>query len=103
MADEKKYLQSENEAEASVASVEVKKKEKPKAKKENFFVRFGKKLAKLSKDTVGELKKVSWLSKTELKKSTKLVIVTVVAFAIVILAIDSVSSFIINTVAGLVG
>jgi preprotein translocase SecE subunit len=100
MADEKKILQSENEAEASV---EVKKKEKVKVKKENFFVRFGKKFAKLCKDTVGELKKVSWLSKTELKKSTKLVIVTVVAFAVVILAIDSLSSFIINTVAGLLG
>ena len=38
-------------------------------KKENVFVRFGKKIAKLCKDTVGELKKVAWLPKNELVKS----------------------------------
>ena len=107
MADEKRNLQAEEATEVVEATVEDKKKEKTKVKsevkKDNFFVRFGKRFAKLCKDTVGELKKVSWVSKTELKKSTKLVIVTVIAFAVVILAIDSLSSLIINAIAGWVG
>ena len=73
------------------------------AKKENFFVRIWKKFAKLCKDTVGEMKKVVWTPKADLKKSTRLVIVAVVAISVIIAVIDTACSYLINTVAGLLG
>lgn len=72
-------------------------------KKENVFVRFGKKVAKLCKDTVGELKKVAWLPKNELVKSSKLVVVTVVAVSVAIAVVDLGISQVINFIAGLIG
>ncbi len=71
--------------------------------KENWFVRVWKKLKKFTKDTVSELKKVSWTSKTELFKSTKLVVITVVAVSVVIALIDLGASWVINSLAGLIG
>jgi preprotein translocase SecE subunit len=71
--------------------------------KENVFVRIWNKIKKFSKDTVSELKKVSWTSKTELFKSTKLVVITVVAVCIVIALIDLGASWVINSLAGLIG
>ena len=71
--------------------------------KENVFVRIWNKIKKFSKDTVSELKKVSWTSKTELFKSTKLVVVTVVAVCIVVALIDLGASWVINSLAGLIG
>ena len=75
--------------------------------KENVFVRTWNKIwsktKKFCKDTVSELKKVSWTSKTELFKSTKLVVVTVVAVCIVIALIDLGASWVINSLAGLIG
>jgi len=78
-------------------------KEKTTEKKPNIFVRFWKWLCKFSSDTVGELKKVAWTPKTELWKSTKLVVVTVVALCAVIAVIDLASSWLISTIAGLIG
>ena len=72
-------------------------------KKPNVFVRAWRWICKFFKDTVGELKKVAWTPKTELIKSTKLVIVTVAAICIAIALIDLGSSWLINTVAGLIG
>ena len=72
-------------------------------KKPNIFVRFGKKVAKICKDTVGELKKVVWTSKSDVWKSFKLVIAKVVVISLIIGIIDVTSSFIINTIAGLIG
>ena len=72
-------------------------------KKKNFFVRVWNKLVKFCKDTHGELKKVVWTPRSELKKSFKLVIATVVAVAAVIAVIDLGSSWIINSIAGLIG
>ena len=72
-------------------------------KKKNFFVRIWNKLVKFCKDTHGELKKVAWTPRAELKKSFKLVIATVVAIAAVIAVIDLGSSWIINSIAGLIG
>ena len=72
-------------------------------KKENFFVRLWKKICKFSRDTVGELKKVSWLDKGELVKSSKLVVVSVVAVSVVIALVDLGISYIINALAGLIG
>lgn len=65
------------------------KKVKDKAeKKPNFIVRMWRKLTKLVKDVSGEMKKVVWTSKGELKKSTKIVLITVVAFAVAIAIVD---------------
>ena len=71
--------------------------------KENVFVRIWKKICKFFNDTKGELKKVSWTSKTELVKSSKLVIVSVIAVCLSIAVIDLCSSWIINAIAGLIG
>ena len=80
-----------------------KKSKKTVAKKENFFKRIWKKFVKLCKDTVSEMKKVVWTPKAELAKNTKLVIVTVVAFSLVIAVIDLVCSYLISGLAGLIG
>ena len=72
-------------------------------KKENFFVRVWKKLCKFCKDTAGELKKVVWMSKSDLYKTSKLVICTVAAVAVVIAVVDLCASSIINTLAGWIG
>ena len=71
--------------------------------KENVFVRIWNKIKKFSKDTVSELKKVSWTSKTELFKSSKLVVITVLAACIVIALIDMGASWVVNSLAGLIG
>ncbi len=82
---------------------ENKKKIKPVEKKPNFFVRVGKRIKKFFKDVVGEMKKVVWTSKEDLKKSTKLVLATVVAVGLAIAVVDTVCSLIINSLAGLIG
>ena len=59
-------------------------------------------LKKFCTDTVGEMKKVVWTPKNELKKSTILVVVSVLAIAIVIAVVDTAFSFVINGIAGLI-
>ena len=71
--------------------------------KQNVFVRIWNKIKKFFKDTGSELKKVSWTSKTELSKSTKLVVVTVIAVCIAIALIDLGASWAVNSLAGLIG
>jgi preprotein translocase SecE subunit len=71
--------------------------------KNNVFVRIWKKICKFFSDTKGELKKVSWTPKAELSKSSKLVIISVIAVCISIAVIDLCSSWLINTIAGLIG
>ena len=71
--------------------------------KKNVFVRIWNKIRKFFKDTVSELKKVSWTSKSELFKSTKLVVVTVLAVCIIIALVDLGASFAINSLAKLIG
>ena len=94
MADEKKNVP---------ATKAEKKSKKSDAKKENFFVRIWNKFVKLCKDTVGELKKVVWTPKSEVLKSFKLVIATVLGVSLVIAIIDFGSSWIINSIASLIG
>ena len=72
-------------------------------KKPNIFAIGFKKFVKFLKDTVGELKKVVWTSKSEVWKSLKLVIATVVSVSVAIALIDYVSSLVINAIAGLIG
>ena len=71
--------------------------------KENVFVKVWNKIKKFTKDTVSELKKVSWTSKTELFKSTKLVVITVIAVCIVIALVDLGASWVVNSLASLIG
>ena len=101
---EEKNLQAEEVVSAEATAEKAPKAEKNKGeKKENFFVRFGKKIKKLCRDLVSEMKKVVWLSKNETKKSSILVIVTVVAIAAAIGVVDTVFSAVINLIAGLIG
>ena len=101
MAEEKMNPSVDNE----VVDTPVKenKKNKPVEKKPNFFVRAGRRIKKFFKDVVGEMKKVVWTSKEDLKKSTKLVLVTVVVIGLAIAVIDTVCSLLINSLAGLIG
>ena len=99
MAEEKKIINDST----SEKNAEKKAKSKSQEKKPNFFVRTGKKFVKFCKDTVGELKKVVWTSKSDVWKSFKLVIATVVALSALIAVIDLVSNAIIVAIAGLIG
>lgn len=94
MADEKKNVPAEKAE---------KKSKKADVKKENIFVRIWKKIVKITKDTIGELKKVVWTPKSEVLKSFKLVIFTVLGVSLVIAIIDFGSSWIINSIASLIG
>ena len=67
------------------------------------FAKIWNKSKKFCKDTVSELKKVSWTSKTELFKSTKLVVATVLSICVIVALIDLGASWLIDTLAGLVG
>ena len=98
-------LETVEESSTEVVAVTPKKAEKTvkNSPVKKFFKTLGKKIAKLCKDTAGEMKKVVWTPKNELKKNTKLVIVTVVAISIVIILIDTTCSYLINSIAGLLG
>jgi len=74
-----------------------------KEKKPNIFGRIFRRIGKFCKDVVSEMKKVSWTPKTELFKNTKLVLATVVAFGVAIALVDYGSSWILNSIAGLIG
>ena len=101
MAENNKKLSPDTQVEEIESK--SKKVEKKAAKKPNIFVRLWNKLCKLCKDVVGEMKKVVWTPKDELNKSTKLVLVTVVAIAICIAVVDTFFSWAINSFAGLIG
>ena len=108
MAEENKNLPVEETTDVAPDENKTKAKSEAKAKavvvsKPNIFVRGWKKLCKLCKDVVGEMKKVVWTPKDELTKNTKLVLVTVLAIAASIAVVDTLFSWIINTIAGLIG
>jgi preprotein translocase SecE subunit len=94
MADEKKNVPAEKAE---------KKSKKSDAKKENFFVRIWNKFVKLCKDTVGELKKVVWTSKSEVIRSFVLVITTVLGVSLIVAIIDLSAAGIIKLIGGLIG
>ena len=79
------------------------KKTKGVEKKPNFFVRVWNRIKKFFKDTTGEMRKVTWMSKKDLFKSSKIVLVTVVAVALAIAIVDTIFSYGINGLAGLFG
>ena len=101
MAEENKNLATEDGDVKDVKKVEEKAKKKA-DKKPNFIVRMFSKLFKFFKDTKGEMKKVTWMSGSEVFKSFKLVIASVVVIGLAIAVVDVSSSFIINTIAGLI-
>ena len=68
--------------EASVA------KEKKAEKKPNVFARIVSRIKKFFKDYTSELKKVVWLSKSDVRKNSTIVIVSVVVCAIAIGIVD---------------
>lgn len=103
MAEENKTVEEVTQEVAAEKKPKAQKPTKQKPKKPNVFVRIGKWFAKVTKDTAGELKKVTWTPKAEVFKSFKLVIATVVAVGAAIAVVDLTSSFIINTIAGLIG
>ena len=105
MAEENMNLEAEVDTVEEVAPVKEAKASKNKvvAKRPNFFVRAWKALKKFLYDTKGELRKVVWTPKRELVKNSKIVIVTVVVVGVLIAAIDLGSSWIINSIAGLIG
>lgn len=104
MAEENMNVEiNENASEAKVEKSAKAKKEKKADKKPNVFVRMGRWIKKFLSDTRGELKKVVWTPKQELTKNSKLVIVTVAVFAVIIAAIDLLAALGINSLAGLIG
>ena len=75
---------------------EEKKAEKAKEKKPNIFVRFGRFIQRFFRDYISEMKKVTWMSARDVRKSTILVAVSVVIVGVATLGIDSLFSFIIK-------
>ena len=71
--------------------------------KPSFFVRIGRKMGKVWRDYTSELRKVVWMSRKDVKKSTLLVCVSVVAIGVAIGIVDFVFSEVIGGVAGLIG
>ena len=104
MAEDKKNFKNSEMEEVNPAPVKKKKnKIKPVEKKPNFFVRIFRKIKKFFKDIFGEMRKVVWTSKEDLIKSTKLVLATVVTVGLAIAVVDTLFSWIINSIAGLIG
>ena len=103
MSEENKNLPLNENEEVAEVKAKAKNESKKADKKPGLFVRICKKLAKLCKDVVGEMQKVVWTPKDELKKSSKIVIVTVIAVGIAIAIVDTAFSVLINSIAGLIG
>ena len=94
MAEENKNLHTDDGEVKDAKKVEEKAKKKANKKPNRLF--------KFIKDTKGEMKKVTWMSRDEVIKSFKLVIATVVAVGLAIAVVDVSSSYIIKFIAGLI-
>ena len=99
MAENEKEVQATDNAPAPSS----KKIDKASDSKPNVFVRFGRKAKKIWRDYVSELRKVVWMPWKDVKKSTLLVCVTVVAIGVAIGVVDFVFSEVIGGIAGLIG
>ena len=75
---------AENEVTKSTENKEPKKKKN----KPNFFVRMGRAIAKFWRESLSELKKVVWMSGKDLRKSTMVVVFSVVVLSIAIGLVD---------------
>ncbi len=72
------------------------KSEKPKEKKPNIFVRTARAIRRFFSEYKSEMKKVTWMNATDVRKSSLLVCVSVVIVGVAVLGIDSAFSLIIN-------
>ena len=72
------------------------------AKKENFFVRTGKRLSRWFREMKSELKKVVWPSKRDILNNTLIVLVCVVIVGIFIRVFDFAGNAIVNGIITLV-
>ena len=70
------------------------------AKKENFFVRAGKRISRWFREMKSELKKVVWPSKEDTKTNTVVVLVTVAIAAVVMIALDAIFGGILGLIIG---
>ncbi|MBQ8351841.1 MAG: preprotein translocase subunit SecE [Clostridia bacterium] len=71
-------------------------------KKANIFKRMGSRIAKFWRDFRSEMKKVVWMSGTELRKNSVLVIISVIVFTLVLGLVDFSLSWAINKLGSLV-
>ena len=82
-----------NEKDLNVQSSEAPKAEakaaKAKPKKPNFLVRMGRRIRSFTRECVSEMKKVTWLSRSETFKSSLVVLVIAVALAVLIGVLDT--------------
>ena len=62
---------------------------KAKVKKPNFFVRMCKRIGSFTRECISEMKKVTWLSRSETFKSSLVVLVIAVALAVLIGVLDT--------------
>ena len=86
MADlNEKNIESTEEKSAS--------KKKDKNKKPNFFVRMFKGIGRFIRDCISEMKKVTWLSRKETKKSSLVVLAVVIAIGALIGILDTALEF----------
>ncbi len=94
---------NENKEVLEEESLPVKKEaQKPAKKGPNAFVRFFKKIGKFFRDIWSELKKVVWTPKSDVKKNTILVVVSVVLFAAAIFVVDVTGGFLVELLAKLI-
>ena len=83
-----------NEKNIESTEVENSKAKKPaKNKKPNFLVRFFKGIGRFLRDCISEMKKVTWLSAKETRKSSFVVLVVVIALSVLIGIIDTALEF----------
>ena len=93
----------DNELQTTETKSVTKKEKSSSEKKPGFFVRIGRRLAKIWRDYVSEMKKVVWMSKKDVKKSTILVCTMVATLGVAIGFVDFVFSEVIGGIAGLIG
>ncbi len=70
--------------------------EKKKEKKPNVFVRMGKWISRFFRELRSEMKKVTWMPASDVRKSTLLVAASAIVVGIVVLGVDSLFNFIIS-------
>ncbi len=80
----------------NLPQVEKSKPEKKKDKKPNVFVRMGKWIARFFRELRSEMKKVTWMPASDVRKSTLLVAASSIVVGIVVLGVDSLFNFIIS-------
>ena len=66
------------------------------AKKENFFVRTGKRISRWFREMKSELKKVVWPAKSQMINNTVIVLVCVLIVGICIWLFDAVGGIVVN-------